>query len=483
MFRWARSSRRNLILTLGALFVVLILFLAAISSYSQRGYQDLEFIGFDVDRVLAIETQLTSWPTRHTGTCYEGQTAEYIREQFLEAGLENVHIEEYEEVEYEVLGASLQLVYYTTGPLGLVPNPRRNPVTFMHTVDFVVQGFSGSRFHGSGPRAFLNDLDYVGLEGNGTDASDYAGAQGRAAIVPSAPEVSNRMIYDVAYEAGVEALIIHNLHWHERVGFVPISKSSRQPDDWPDPNYPDIPFIMLSKDCGETILGASNAKLRMNVNVDIGYRTVHVVVGEVVGKEKPEEFVVIGAHHDCVYVNVGAIDNGSGTTTVVELAHQLAQTEPARTIRLLTYGGEEDGLFGSTAYVEAHQEEIEKDCVACLNFDMPHVNLERDNRGTITPDNEDRFDVIEAIIDQIYEGNPSLDETFNYSIALMAHPGEVGTDSMPFALVGIETCNFWGSGCWEYHCYLEDMSHFVPEGLEMAVLIGGSYALWVADHG
>ena len=248
------------------------------------------------------------------------------------------------------------------------------------------------------------------------------------------------------------------------------------------PDYPDIPFLMLSKDCGDTILGANHGKLRMNVDVDIGHKPVHVVVGEVVGVERPEEFVVVGAHHDSVYVNEGAIDNGSGTTTVVELAHQLAESEPARTIRFLTYGAEEDGLIGSFSYVEAHEEEIENNCVACLNFDMPHVNLQRDNRGTITPDNEDRFEVFEAILDRIYEESPDLEETFDYRIALMTHPGGVGTDSMPFARLGVETTNIWGSGCWEYHCYLEDMSHFVPEGLEMAVLVGGSYALWIADH-
>ena len=48
--------------------------------------------------------------------------------------------------------------------------------------------------------------------------------------------------------------------------------------------------------------------------------------------------------------------------------------------------------------------------------------------------------------------------------------------------MGIETINFWGSGAWEYHSYLEDITHFMPEGLEMAVLIGGSYAMWLAEN-
>jgi hypothetical protein len=483
VIRWARKSTRNLAVVVTALLILTGAIALGVSSWTADEYRDLEFIGFDVDRVLAIETQLTSWPTRHTGTIYEEKAAQYIASEFIAAGLENVHIEEYPEVEYEVLGASLQLVYYTNGPLGMAPDPRRAPMTFEHKVDFVVQGFSGSRTFPTGPLAFQSDIEYVDIDGNGTEGSHYAPASGRAAIVPTAAGVSNYQIFDIAFDAGVAALILHNVDIHEKIGYVPISKGSRQPEGWPDPDYPDIPFIMVSKDVGDLILATPNAKLRMHVDCDIGTRTVHVVVGEVPGQGDTGEFIIIGSHHDSVYVSKGAIDNGSGTTTVIELAHQLAEAKVERTIRFVTYGAEEDGLYGSFDYVEAHQEEIERDCVGVLNFDMPHVNLQRDNRGYVTPDQRDRFGVIEAIIEDIYEARPDLEQRFNYTVALMEHPGEVGSDSMPYARLGVETVNFWGSGSWEYHTYLEDMTHFVPEGLEMAVLIGGSYAMWLADKG
>jgi len=472
---------------MAVVLVVIILTVAVVAAgvitWSGGEYKDLKYIGFDAERVHAIETQLTSWPTRHTGTIYEYKAAQYIASEFEAAGLKNVHIEAYPEVEYEVLGASLQLVYYTNGPLGMIPHPNRSPITFEHKVDFVVQGFSGSHDQGTGPTAFMNDMEYVGIQENGTEESHYAAARGQVAIVPTAEGVSNYRIFDIAYDAGVSALILHNVNIHENIGFVPISKGSRQPEGWPDPDYPDIPFIMVSKEAGDLILAAQNAKLRLQVDVDIGMRDVHVVVGEVPGQGDTDEFVIVGSHHDGVYVGKGAIDNGSGTTTVIELAHQLADATVERTIRFVTYGAEEDGLYGSFDYVEAHQEEIEKNCIAVLNFDMPHVNLQRGNQGYVTPDKEYRFDVIQAIIDQVYEDNPDLDKVFDYHIALMEHPGEVGSDSMPFAQLGIETVNFWGSGSWEYHTYLEDTSHFMAEGLEMAVLIGGSYAMWLADKG
>ncbi len=482
VYRWSRQSTRNLAVVIVAIILLGSVVGLGITSWSTSSYRNVQHVGFDADRVLAIETQLTSWPTRHTGTIYELETAEYIASEFRAAGLKNVEIESFPEIEYEVLGASLQLIYYTNGPLGMIPHPNRDPVTFEHKIDFVVQGFSGSRDQGTGPLAFQSDLEYVAIPDNGTEVSHYSSARGMACIVETFDGVSNRHIYDKAYEGGVAALILHNTIIHANIGYVPISKSSPQPDDWPDPDYPDIPFIMLSKDAGDRILAAQNAKLRLHVDVDIGTRDVHVVVGEVPGQDDTGEFIVIGAHHDCVYVNQGAIDNGSGATAVVELAHQLADAKVERTIRLCTYGGEEDGLFGSTAYVEAHEKEIKRNCVGVLNLDMPHVNLQRSNSGTVTPDNEERFELVEAIIDQVFDDRPDLDERFDYHIALMEHPGEVGTDSMPFALLGVETINFWGSGSWEYHTYIDDISHFMPEGLEMAVLIAGAYAMWLADN-
>jgi hypothetical protein len=468
--RWARGSRARI----AAIIVVVVLVVAGsaygVQRWSVANYKDLEFIGFDRDRVLMVESKLAA------------QAADYIRSQFEAAGLTNVAIEEFDEVEYEVRGASLQLVHYINGPLQRVPDPRQDPVAFTHKVDFIVQGFSGSLAEQVGTTAFLSDLEYVKVEGNGTEASMYASAAGKVAIVDTETGVGNAAIFDVAHEAGVAAIILHNVDIHENIGYPPIFKGNRQPESWPDPSYPDIPFLMVSKACGDTILGAPSAKLRMHVDCDIGIKKLRVVVGEIRGSRTPERLVVIGAHSDCTYVGPGVVDNGSGTTTVIELAYQLAKRKVDCSIRFCAFAGEEDGLLGSFAYTEAHKDELQSRCRAMLNFDMPHVNLQRGNQGTFTPDKRDRFGLYQAIVDDVYKARPDLKERFSYTVALEEHPGEVGSDSSPFALLGIETSNCWGSGSWEYHTTFDDLSHFVPEGLEMAVLIGGSYALWLGDH-
>ncbi|MBZ5529117.1 MAG: M20/M25/M40 family metallo-hydrolase [Acidobacteriia bacterium] len=90
--------------------------------------------------------------------------------------------------------------------------------------------------------------------------------------------------------------------------------------------------------------------------------TIYNTVAEIRGSEKPDEVVIIGAHLDSWDLGTGATDNGSGTTAVLAAARALARAgvKPRRTIRFVLFPGEEQGLYGSKAYVAAHQEELAK---------------------------------------------------------------------------------------------------------------------------
>jgi hypothetical protein len=94
------------------------------------------------------------------------------------------------------------------------------------------------------------------------------------------------------------------------------------------------------------------------------------VVAEIRGREHPEEWIIIGAHLDSWDYGTGAQDNGAGCAMVLEAARAIAAlgTPPRRSIRFALWGGEEQGLLGSAAYVRAHAREL-KDCVAALNTD------------------------------------------------------------------------------------------------------------------
>jgi hypothetical protein len=97
---------------------------------------------------------------------------------------------------------------------------------------------------------------------------------------------------------------------------------------------------------------------------------VYNVVGEIRGREKPQEVVVVGAHLDSWDLGQGTLDNGTGSMIVLETARILAScgTAPRRTIRFILFTGEEQGLHGSKAYVQQHKEEL-KQISACLVHD------------------------------------------------------------------------------------------------------------------
>ncbi len=96
---------------------------------------------------------------------------------------------------------------------------------------------------------------------------------------------------------------------------------------------------------------------------------VYNTVGEVRGKEKPDEFVVVGAHLDSWDLAQGTTDNGTGVCVVLEAARAIVKSgvQPRRTIRFVLFTGEEQGLHGSRAYVERHKDEMERTSVALVH--------------------------------------------------------------------------------------------------------------------
>lgn len=81
------------------------------------------------------------------------------------------------------------------------------------------------------------------------------------------------------------------------------------------------------------------------------------VVGEIPGRDKPNEVVVIGAHLDSWDLGEGAIDDGAGCGIVLEAGRALAALpqKPHRTVRVVLYAAEENSGAGGKAYAKAHE--------------------------------------------------------------------------------------------------------------------------------
>ena len=110
----------------------------------------------------------------------------------------------------------------------------------------------------------------------------------------------------------------------------------------------------------------SGSAVEMELNLEGSFSgkpvEVYNTVAEITGAEKPDEVVILGAHLDSWDLGTGATDNGTGSMAVLEAARALmkAGVKPKRTIRFVLFAGEEQGLNGSKAYVQAHKDELGK---------------------------------------------------------------------------------------------------------------------------
>lgn len=136
-----------------------------------------------------------------------------------------------------------------------------------------------------------------------------------------------------------------------------------------------IPILLLAREDGLRLarLLETGQKLQAQVVMPnrIGgpIRTANVVA-EIKGSEKPNEFVVLGAHLDSWELGTGALDNGCNAALVVDALRTIRQSglKPKRSIRFILFSGEEQGLLGSKAYAAQHRKELD-DAVAALIID------------------------------------------------------------------------------------------------------------------
>jgi hypothetical protein len=166
-------------------------------------------------------------------------------------------------------------------------------------------------------------------------------------------------------------------------------------------------------------------------NKTTGETTVNNVVAEIRGSERPDEWILIGAHLDSWDFGTGAQDNGTGAISVLEIgrALMLLGKPPRRSVRLALWGGEEQGLLGSYAYTQTHRSEL-NECVATLNTDNGaghpkgwKVEGREDLRKSMQPWSD-------GLLKDLNGGELSLDTTYD-------------TDHGPFVLQGIPALDLW----------------------------------------
>jgi len=130
--------------------------------------------------------------------------------------------------------------------------------------------------------------------------------------------------------------------------------------DLKDPTPP--PTVALTPEHYNRVLRLLDHKVPVKLEFEIQAkflddRTDSVnVVGEIPGTRKREEVVMIGAHLDSWHGGTGATDNAAGSAVMIEVMRILKTLNLPmdRTVRMALWGGEEQGLLGSRAYVKEH---------------------------------------------------------------------------------------------------------------------------------
>ena len=468
------------------------------------GDTEYELIDFDSNQTRAYAQGLVNlgdpvWGGRLSGTVEEENAAQSIKTNFSNSGLPST-LEEFE-VPLYYMGNSFELLICNSGTLGGVfggPTPctladiNREETNFQHTVDFVVQGYSGSVDIPASSNVEVVDL------GMGNETEDWDVASNGVGLVwlrdgedGQAGTESNTVLMKRAQENGLRGLITVNSRQNcdDLVAgdCIPYSKSLdiTQFEERP---Y-DIGFVMVSRSVGEQIseqVVNSGGMLGFQVDVDNQNNgNIHVPCGILEGET--DQLIVIGAHHDTVYNGHGAVDNTAGTATVMEIARQFGILhselgDPKMTVYFCTWGGEEEGLWGSKEWVDKHRDDLAENLRLYINLDMNHVDAER-NSGVVLQGNS-KTDVrhIRGLVEEFSSSHPDLYEKYSITVReLESEQMPYNSDHAPFVYeVHQEEGEFgnamlcYGSGSLEYHTYLDNMDRFNEESLAVSGIIYGS---------
>ncbi|MBN2449145.1 MAG: Zn-dependent exopeptidase M28 [Lentisphaeria bacterium] len=157
------------------------------------------------------------------------------------------------------------------------------------------------------------------------------------------------------------------------------------------------------------------------------------VVADLPGNDAEAGTIYCGAHHDTQAGTVGADDNASGVVTLLELARVLAPLPRKRTIRLISFGAEEQLSVGSAHYVRVHRDTVAQEGRFLFNFD---------SCGSLMGWNLLNGNGPEAMFDGIRAAFAAHGLTLNIGTEIIPY-----TDQFPFAVAGVPGVWFGRANC------------------------------------
>jgi hypothetical protein len=196
------------------------------------------------------------------------------------------------------------------------------------------------------------------------------------------------------------------------------------------------------------------------------------VVGEIRGREHPEQILVVGGHLDSWDLAEGTTDNGSGTATTLGAAEAILRSgqKPRRTIRFVLFTGEEQGLDGSFAYVKQHAAEMQNH-LGDLILDAGQGPVKEFMLGG-------RDDLAAAF-------QPFAESLGNIRSIKVNDKVESGTDTLPFSIAGLpgismnqDTADYR----YTHHSAADALEAQKPDILTQNATLMALTAFWIADR-
>ena len=192
---------------------------------------------------------------------------------------------------------------------------------------------------------------------------------------------------------------------------------------------PDADHLRRLHDMGEQLSMRIDSSASWQGDVESGN-----IVLDLVGREKPEEIVLIGGHLDSWDLGTGAVDDGAGVAITVAAAKLIADLpeRPKRTIRVVMFGAEEVGLLGAYAYTKQHKDEL-----------INHVLATESDFGA---------DTIWRLVSNVSESaNPAIDELGKLltPLGIVRGGSDVkggGPDIIPLDKAGVPTIRLQQNG-------------------------------------
>jgi Zn-dependent M28 family amino/carboxypeptidase len=243
-----------------------------------------------------------------------------------------------------------------------------SPKTYVDGPDFQTMQYSGS----GDTTAALWAVDLVvpapgpGATTSGCETGDFAGFPAGAIALMQRGTCPFRQKAENARAAGASGSVIFNDGGD--AGRLPVISGTLNP---PPMTYPVVgtSFAVGNELRNGVLNGATGVTVRLRTDTVAESRMTRNVIAES-STGDASNVVVVGAHLDSVSRGPGINDNGSGSATILEVAKQMEKVKPRNKVRFIWFSAEEEGLIGSTNYVDSLSDADLDKIALMLNFDM-----------------------------------------------------------------------------------------------------------------